>query len=150
MEVFTARAFGAAEPHFAEELRSKCEAIWRNGHQQCEVVSLTGRPCLNALPSVTSISQKNVNPYFALSDFKDCPFRKSVCIILDLSVRWQALWERKGRRDRILSISSMQTSNSIAQILKKHLKGFQESHVPLQFQKTFQLKTRALVRSILI
>ncbi|KAG8072976.1 hypothetical protein GUJ93_ZPchr0006g43994 [Zizania palustris] len=36
---------GPAVQVFSQKLRDECQAIWESGRQQCDAVSLTGRPC---------------------------------------------------------------------------------------------------------
>ena len=35
--------------HYMSQLKEECEAIWKNGRQLCESISLTGHPCINEL-----------------------------------------------------------------------------------------------------
>ena len=54
LDLFNALAHGPARQEFAAQLKSECESEWQSGRQQCEVHSLTGRPCIRALRPILS------------------------------------------------------------------------------------------------
>lgn len=49
MDLYNDRSSGEFRERFARELEDRCLEMWRDGRQQCEAVSLTGRPCLRPL-----------------------------------------------------------------------------------------------------
>jgi protein SMG8 len=46
-QVFRQHARGAAADKYLKQLAEECERVWCNGRQQCEEISLTGKPCVN-------------------------------------------------------------------------------------------------------
>ncbi|KAG8182047.1 hypothetical protein JTE90_013977 [Oedothorax gibbosus] len=49
LHVFNVHARGPAVQRFAKQLKEDCERLWKNGHQMCEVLSLTGNHCMNPI-----------------------------------------------------------------------------------------------------
>ncbi|XP_042913299.1 nonsense-mediated mRNA decay factor SMG8-like [Parasteatoda tepidariorum] len=49
LHIFNIHARGPAVPRFAQKLMEDCERLWKNGHQMCEVLSLTGNHCMNPI-----------------------------------------------------------------------------------------------------
>lgn len=47
--MFSLHARGPAFERYALQLHEECEKFWKNGHQLCEVHSLTGNPCLKSI-----------------------------------------------------------------------------------------------------
>ncbi|GAB6031120.1 hypothetical protein CHUAL_007928 [Chamberlinius hualienensis] len=47
--MFALHARGPAFERFASQLQDECDKFWKNGHQLCEVLSLTGNPCLKPI-----------------------------------------------------------------------------------------------------
>lgn len=47
LHVFNVHARGPAVQRFAKQLKEDCDKLWKNGHQMCEVLSLTGNHCMN-------------------------------------------------------------------------------------------------------
>lgn len=47
LQVFAAHSRGPAYSRFVQKLKEDCERVWKNGHQMCEVLSLTGNHCIN-------------------------------------------------------------------------------------------------------
>ncbi|XP_070509405.1 nonsense-mediated mRNA decay factor SMG8 [Chironomus tepperi] len=46
LEIFHKYARGPESESLEDKLRDTCEAIWLNGKQQCEILSLRGNPCI--------------------------------------------------------------------------------------------------------
>lgn len=46
LEAFRAAVKGPAVSDFVIKLEKECNSIWENGRQQCDVSSLTGKPCM--------------------------------------------------------------------------------------------------------
>ncbi|KFM77443.1 Protein SMG8, partial [Stegodyphus mimosarum] len=53
LHVFNLHARGPAVQRFAKQLKEDCERLWKNGHQMCEVLSLTGNNCMNPIHRTT-------------------------------------------------------------------------------------------------
>ncbi|GIY26147.1 protein smg8 [Caerostris extrusa] len=49
LHVFNMNARGPAVQKYAKQLKEDCERLWKNGHQMCEVLSLTGNHCMNPI-----------------------------------------------------------------------------------------------------
>ncbi|RWS17652.1 protein smg8-like protein, partial [Dinothrombium tinctorium] len=49
LQMFTLHARGPALFDYARQLREECDRFWQNGHQMCEVLSLTGNNCINPI-----------------------------------------------------------------------------------------------------
>ncbi|KAF8797116.1 Protein smg8 like protein [Argiope bruennichi] len=49
LHVFSVHARGPAVQRYAKQLKEDCERLWKNGHQMCEVLSLTGNHCMNPI-----------------------------------------------------------------------------------------------------
>ncbi|RWS22219.1 protein smg8-like protein, partial [Leptotrombidium deliense] len=49
IQMFTVHARGPALFDYARQLREECDRFWQNGHQMCEVLSLTGNNCINPI-----------------------------------------------------------------------------------------------------
>ena len=49
--VFLQHARGPACDKYLDQLEAECSKIWKNGRQLCEVVSLTGKHCINPVCS---------------------------------------------------------------------------------------------------
>ncbi|CAL1288077.1 unnamed protein product [Larinioides sclopetarius] len=49
LHVFSIHARGPAVQRYAKQLKEDCERLWKNGHQMCEVLSLTGNHCMNPI-----------------------------------------------------------------------------------------------------
>ncbi|GFU16173.1 protein smg8 [Nephila pilipes] len=49
LHVFSMHARGPAVQRYAKQLKEDCERLWKNGHQMCEVLSLTGNHCMNPI-----------------------------------------------------------------------------------------------------
>ncbi|UYV68631.1 SMG8 [Cordylochernes scorpioides] len=74
ISVFRGQARGPRCPKFLEQLKAECQRIWQENHQMCEMLSLTGNPCVNPSPQhcmsnyVTTLSHRQplcqpCNPY---------------------------------------------------------------------------------------
>lgn len=46
LEVFRKYARGSDSQKLEEKIRENCDAIWKSGKQQCEILSLRGNPCI--------------------------------------------------------------------------------------------------------
>lgn len=49
LQVFALQARGPALYDYASQLKEECDRYWKNGHQMCEVLSLTGNNCINPI-----------------------------------------------------------------------------------------------------
>lgn len=47
--MFAVHARGPLFDQYTTQLEKECDRYWKNGHQMCEVLSLTGNPCTNPL-----------------------------------------------------------------------------------------------------
>ncbi|KAK4786332.1 hypothetical protein SAY86_003021 [Trapa natans] len=47
LQTFHSMVKGPSVPHFAKILANECDSIWRSDRQQCDAVSLTGKPCMH-------------------------------------------------------------------------------------------------------
>lgn len=47
LHTFHSMVKGPSVPHFAKILEDECEFVWRSERQQCDAVSLTGKPCVH-------------------------------------------------------------------------------------------------------
>lgn len=56
LQAFQTMVRGPAVPLFAKRLEDECKAIWESGRQLCDVISLTGRPCVHQRHSVDGLT----------------------------------------------------------------------------------------------
>uniref|UniRef100_A0A0D9VMW0 Nonsense-mediated mRNA decay factor SMG8 n=1 Tax=Leersia perrieri TaxID=77586 RepID=A0A0D9VMW0_9ORYZ len=56
LQSFHSMVKGPAVQEFSKKLKDECQAIWESGRQQCDAISLTGRPCKHQRHSKSSSS----------------------------------------------------------------------------------------------
>jgi len=64
--MFRARAYGPKVPIFEEKLEKEFEAIWE-GRELCDAMSVTGRPCVHKVHSVSETASQKRTPAYVTS-----------------------------------------------------------------------------------
>ncbi|CAG2174798.1 unnamed protein product, partial [Oppiella nova] len=59
LQHFTLQARGSAVYDFGQQLKRNCDDYWANGHQMCEVLSLTNNHCINPIHRLKTEDDNN-------------------------------------------------------------------------------------------
>lgn len=66
LHTFHSMVKGPTVPHFAKVLEDECGSIWRSERQQCDAVSLTGKPCMHQKHDVEGADSLHSSGYVFL------------------------------------------------------------------------------------
>lgn len=66
--MFRARAYGPKVPIFEEKLEKEFEVIWE-GRELCDAMSVTGRPCVHKVHSVSETAPQKRTPAYVTYGF---------------------------------------------------------------------------------